>query len=192
MDALERMNRRNERAYRRWKRCGLGLLGCALVAAVCGAQAEKPSAIEATEFVLRDARGLIRASLSIRPDGTPGLAMFDKTGKPRLEIHLSPEDDGGIDLHDSKGILRAAVAVRPDGTPGVGLFGTKGQVRASLDVGRDGSAGVNIYDDASTLRAALALRPDGTPAAGLFDERGHEVRSIECSEEPEVANAPKK
>ena len=37
LEVLERMNRQNERAYRRWKRCGIGLLGCALVVAVSGA-----------------------------------------------------------------------------------------------------------------------------------------------------------
>ncbi len=198
LEVLERINQQNELGYRRWKRRGIGLLGCALVAAVLGAADQKMTTIEAKEFVLRNEGGLMRASLTIRSDGTPGFAMFDKNGKVRLEIDLSPEDDAGVNLHDSTGTLRAAVALRPDGTPGIGLFGTKGQVRASLDVGRDGTSGVNVYDDNGTLRAAMALRPDATPAVGLFDEKGQVLRSIEPTaragrcRHPEEADTPKK
>lgn len=192
LEVLERINQQNERGYRRWKRRGIGLLGCALVVAVSGAADQKMTTIEAKEFLLRGEGGLMRASLAIRSDGTPGFAMFDKNGKVRLEIDLSPEDDAGVNLHDSSGFLRAAVALRPDGTPGVGLFGTKGQVRASLDLNRDGTSGVNVYDDNGTLRAALALRPNGTPALGLFDEKGQTVRSIEPTGEPAVADTSKK
>lgn len=112
LEELERINRCHEGGHRRWRRIGIGLMGCAAVVAVSGAQAQKLSTVEAKEFLLRDAHGLARASLSIRPDGTPGFALFDKTGKARLEIDLNPEDDGGFNLYDNRGVLRAAVALR--------------------------------------------------------------------------------
>ncbi len=158
LEALERINRETERNYRRWKRLGIGLLGCAAAVALAGAVEQKPATIEAREFVLRDDSGVMRASLTIRPDGTPGFGLFDKSGRVRLSFDLDAEGQAGLNLHDGSGTLRAAVAMRPDGTPGLALFGTKGQVRASLDVGRDGTSGVNVYDDAGTLRAAMAMR----------------------------------
>ncbi len=183
LEELERINHRNERAYRKWKRIGVALLGCTLIVAITGAADQKPTIVEAKEFVLRDESKFIRASLAIRSDGTPGFALYDKNGKARLEIDLSPEEEGSLNLSDGSGILRAAVALRPDGTPGIGLFGTKGQIRASLDIGRDGTSGFNVYDDAGKLRAAMALRPDATPALGLFDEDGRVQHSIEPTNE---------
>jgi hypothetical protein len=187
LETLERINRETERKYRRWKRLGIGLLGCGLAVALAGAADQKPGTVEAREFVLRDENGVMRASLTIRPDGTPGFGLFDKNGKVRLSFDLDAEGKAGLNLHDGEGTLRAAVATRPDGTPGIGLFGSRGQVRASLDVGRNGTSGVNVYDDAGTLRAAMAMRPDATPAVGLFDEKGRVQRSIESGDKPKPA-----
>jgi hypothetical protein len=189
VEALERINREIRRKYRRWKRLGLGLLGCAVTAGLAGAAAQKATTIEAREFVLRDDSGVMRASLAIRPDGTPGFGLFDKSGQVRLSFDMNAEGQAGLNLHDDMGTLRAAVALRPDGTPGIGLFGAKGQVRASLDVGRDGTSGVNVYDDAGTLRAAVAMRPDAQPAIGLFDAKGRVRRSIEVGGDAKPAGS---
>lgn len=187
LEALERINREMEGTIRKWRRLGIGVLGFALTAGLAGAAAQKPTTIEAREFVLRDDAGAMRASLTIRPDGTPGFGLFDRSGQVRLSFDLNSEGQAGLNLHDDAGTLRAAVAMRPDGTPGIGLFGANGQVRASLDVGRDGSSGVNVYDDAGTLRAAVAMRPDATPAVGLFDEQGRVLRSLEPGDDPRPA-----
>ncbi len=187
LEVLEGINREHERDQRRWKRLGTGLLGCAALVALAGAAAQSPATLEAREFLLRDESGVTRASLTIRPDGTPGFGLFDKSGRVRVSFDLDAEGQGGLHLHDDSGTLRAAVALRPDGTPGIGLFGDKGQVRASLDVGRDGTSGVNVYDDAGTLRAAMAMRPDATPAVGLFDPKGRVQRSIEADDAAEPA-----
>lgn len=187
LEVLERINQEMEKRIRRWKRLGIGLLGCTLTVGLAGAAAQKPTTIEAREFVLRDDTGAMRASLTIRPDGTPGFGLFDRSGQVRLSFDLNAEGQGGLNLHDDMGTLRAAMAMRPDGTPGIGLFGANGQVRASLDVGRDGSSGMNVYDQEGTLRAAVAMRPDATPAVGLFDKKGKVRRSIELGDEAKSA-----
>lgn len=181
VEELERANRRMEARCRTWRRWGIGLAGGAVTVVLCGAAAHRAATVEAREFILRDDSGAMRAALTIRPDGTPGLGLYDRSGRVRLSVDLDGEGRGGLNLHDETGTLRAAVGLRSDGTPGVGLFGARGQVRASLDVGRDGSSGVNVYDEAGTLRAALAVRPDATPAVGLFDARGRIQRSVEAS-----------
>lgn len=190
LEALERTNREIEGRLRKWRRVGLGMLGFALTAGLAGAAAQKAMTIEAREFVLRDDTGAMRAALSIRPDGTPGFGLFDRSGQVRLSFDLNADGQAGLNLHDDMGTLRAAVAMRPDGTPGIGLFGANGQVRASLDVGRDGSSGMNVYDDGGTLRAAVAMRPDATPAIGLFDGKGRAQRSIEIEDGAKVAGRP--
>jgi len=191
--ALEQIHVQHERTFRRWKRQRILVCACLPVVALAGAADLRQSTIEAKEFVLRDDSGSMRASLAIRPDGTPGLGLFDKGGKVRLSLDMSADGDGSLNLHDASGNLRAAIAIRPDGTPGVGLFGNKGQARASLDVGPDGSSGVNVYNDEGTLRAAMAVRADTTPAIGLFDTHGVVVRSIEppCTKESNVSSAKK-
>ncbi len=103
---------RQRRKYRRWKRLGIGLLGCGLTVALAGAADQKPGTVEAREFVLRDDNGVMRASLTIRSDGTPGFGLFDKNGKVRLSFDLDAEGKAGLNLHDGEGILRAAVAMR--------------------------------------------------------------------------------
>ena len=103
LEELERINQRNERAYRKWKRIGVALLGCTLIVAFTGAADQKPAIVEAKEFVLRDESKFIRASLAIRSDGTPGFALYDKNGKARLEIDLSPEEEGSLNLSDASG-----------------------------------------------------------------------------------------
>ena len=131
LEALERLSREMEGRHRRWRRLGVGLIGCAVVAGLAGAASQKPVSLEAREFVLRDETGAMRAALAVRPDGTPGFGLFDKSGRMRLSFELDADGRPGLNLHDDEGTLRAAVAMRPDGTPGVGLFGAKGQVRAS-------------------------------------------------------------
>ena len=162
----------------RWRRFGfLGMLGIG-VAVGMGAAKSWPS-IQAREFILRDAEGRVRASLSLRPDGTPGLALFNESGQPRLSLDLSTDDQPGVNLHDEDGTLRAALAIRPDGTPGMGLFGSDRKPRVSLDLGLNQTAGFHLFDEAGALRGALAIRPDGSPGLGLFDERGEPGQSLE-------------
>jgi hypothetical protein len=174
---LELASQRFQAALERWKRGGIGLLGCCAVVAICGAAVKSLSTVEGTEFVLRDKSNRMRAALAIRPDGTPGLGFFDDAGKVRLSLELSSQGAPGVNLLGPNGALNAAMAIRPDGTPGVGLFDREGRVRTSLDVGVDGTSGVNVYDPSGNLRAAMAIRPDGTPAVGTFDAEGQVIES---------------
>ena len=182
LEELERINHRNERAYRKWKRIGVALLGCTLIVAITGAADQKPAIVEAKEFVLRDESKFI-----LRLAGDPigryaGLRPVRQEWQGPSRDRLEPRGRGQLESERRIGNLACGRALRPDGTPGIGLFGTKGQIRASLDIGRDGTSGFNVYDDAGKLRAAMALRPDATPALGLFDEEG--ASSIRSNRQP--------
>lgn len=185
VEALEGANRRMDRECRRWRWAGGSAVLGALLLIACGANMAEEAeglegkTVEAEHFVLRDADGLMRAALAIRPDGTPGFGLFDENGQVRLSLDLGTSGASGVNLHDEHGTLQAALTVRPDGTPGFGLFDKEGHLQLSLDSGRDGSAGINVYGGQESLRAALAVRPDGTPALGIFDDRGRIQRSID-------------
>jgi hypothetical protein len=62
--------------------------------------------VEAERFVLKDGQGKMMAILDLNPDGLPLLALFDKDGKSRAQISLSPGPDDGqpfISLSDKAG-----------------------------------------------------------------------------------------
>lgn len=186
LDGLEKANHRLERECRWWKRAGLGSLAGLAVLMIGGAASRSLTTIEAREFVLRDQNGAMRAALSIRPDGTPGLGLFDSKGQVRLSLDLGADESAGVNAYDATGTLRAALAVRPDGTPGIGLFDGLGKPRLSLDTKFDGKPGLNLFDPNDRVRAALAIRPDGTPGLGLFDGDGQIRQSVDYGMEMEA------
>src|SRR4051812_33947683 len=65
---------------RRGKRAGAGVAAGLALGVMGGAALRPAETIEAGEFVLRDREGALRAALTLRPDGTPGLGLFDKAG----------------------------------------------------------------------------------------------------------------
>ena len=182
---LDAATRRLERERRRWRCGGLTLVvGFGLLATAGAAMRETPESVEAGEFVLRDKEGRARAALTIRPDGTPGLAFYDEKKTMRMSLDLGAKgenggDTPGVNIYGEKGELRAAMTIRPDGTPGIGLFDADRTPRLSMDMAADETTGVNIYGPGGVLRAAMAIRPDGTPGLGLFDESGRVVQSVD-------------
>ncbi|MEW4567972.1 hypothetical protein AB1L88_08910 [Tautonia sp. JC769] len=181
LDRMERSNADLRRTLGRWRLAGGSALIAAAFVALAGAAGHAEKTVEAEQFVLVAPDGTPVGRWVVRPDGTPGLGLFDADGRLRLSLDLGADGSSGVNLYDSDGgPQRAALAVRPDGTPGLGLFDERGRPRASVDLGEGGDAGVNLYDaSGEALRAALAIRADGTPALGLFDDRGEVARSIE-------------
>ncbi|MFO0890747.1 MAG: hypothetical protein U0790_16580 [Isosphaeraceae bacterium] len=177
IERLEASNRSLTVAVRRF-RLG-GLVGAATLAILFLTGAVTiPQTLEARNFILRDESGKMRAALAIRPDGTPGLALYEKDGRVRLSLDLGT-DGPAVNLMDGIGKPQAALAMRKDGTPGLGLFDSSGQVRVSLDIHRGGLPAVNLYGDQGLLRAALAVRPDNSPGLGLFGADGDFGASFE-------------
>jgi len=177
LEWLEVSNRSLTMALRRLKLGGLVGVASLAVLFLTGA-VSIPESLESRNFVLRDASGKVRAALAMRPDGTPGLAFFEKDGRVRLSLDLGG-DGPAVNLMNGIGKPLAALAMRKDGTPGLGLFDESGQVRVSLDLYRNGLPAVNLYGDQGLLRAALAVRPDGSPGLGLFTAEGDFGSSFE-------------
>jgi hypothetical protein len=81
--------------------------------------------VEARQFVLRDARGVPRAQLSLLQTGAPRLALLDSQGHMRVGVGVA-DDCPEIVFYDQEGRVRLIVSVRPDGSPRVGLYDETG------------------------------------------------------------------
>lgn len=136
LEVLERSYREMEARCRAWKRLGTAMAAVVVTAGLAGAAADKPepTIVEAREFVLRGDDGSMRAALAIRPDGTPGLGLFDEQGRVRASLDIGTDGSSGVNLYDNTGTLRAAVAVRADNTPAVGLFDGQGKIQRSIEL----------------------------------------------------------
>jgi hypothetical protein len=155
VDAVAGRIDRLERESRRWKwRSGLalvaGLAGAAAsVVALVARPADRSGVIEAGQIVLRDKHGKMRATLAVRPDGSPVLALYDDREGNQLLVGLGP-----------------------DGAVGFDAFQRDGKDRLTLGLWADGTAGLNLFDKGGTKRVTVAVQPDGTPTVLLRDGTG--------------------
>jgi hypothetical protein len=107
-----------------------------------GAMKPEKKAIEAQEFILKDATGKVRATLAASDDG-PGLTLFDAKGQRRIALHII-RGQAALVLFDGEGKYRAQLDVGEDG-PSLYLFDCQGNPRAILAPGTN-STGLLLID----------------------------------------------
>jgi len=136
--------------------------------------------VRARRFELVDARGNVRAVLGTQSDnGAPGFLVSDSAGRPRIALHVSPEDAPAFDLLDASGAPRVHVALDAEGAPLVTLFGPPERPsQALLGVGSDGSAHLRLVQPDGRTRLFFSLQPDGTPYLALMDTEGRPKLSL--------------
>lgn len=86
-----------------------------------------PSGAPALSFF--DQQDNVRADLSLREDGSPGLVLLDEHGRVRGMFRLTPEGVPHIVFTDPEGRPRAAMGLPTDGLPALVLLGDSGRVR---------------------------------------------------------------
>ena len=130
--------------------------------------------VRARRFELVDARDEVRAVLGTQADnGAPGFLVSDAAGRPRIAIHVSPDDSPAIDLLDATGAPRIHVALGEDGAPALTLFGhTDAPAQALLTVTGDGAAHLRLAQPDGHTRLFCSIQPDGTPYLSLMDAEG--------------------
>lgn len=149
-DALTHRLDRVERENRRWKfgtclALAVGVLGVAL-----GAKPEKaPQIVEASGFVMRDAKGVKRVEI-----GAEGFYVNNEDGKRRISIFSGKEGGTGI-------------ALFADDT-------YKKQVLLGIQDKLDGYCGLNVNDDKGAARVLVGLQ-GGKTQLELHDETGKPV-----------------
>jgi signal transduction histidine kinase/DNA-binding response OmpR family regulator len=155
--------------------------------------------IEADEFVLRDAKGAMRAALTMTVDGPglflydqteviragllvgkeePGLALFDSSGKLQVSLALSGEEPKLL-LRDVKGIPRAALSVSEVGTR-LMLSDAQSGPRVGF-AAENGEVSLVFADPVGKPRILLGM-PGGVPGLTLLDNIGRRRARLEIEE----------
>jgi hypothetical protein len=90
--------------------------------------------LSARAFVVQDTRGVPRAELSLRKDGSPAVRLNNVAGRARAILSLQPDGSIAFQLNDEKGIHRSEWSLAPDGSPHLMLVGTDNHSHVALDV----------------------------------------------------------
>ena len=131
---LETLTRRLERleGQNRWLKCLtlMLLLGIAATGLMGQTAPQRPlRALEAEEFLLRDSRGQVRASLGTtqNPNATV-LQIHNENGKPRTRLIVSGDGTSSLEVMDSSDRVRVLLGVRDNGLPRVWLGNEAGKI----------------------------------------------------------------
>jgi hypothetical protein len=131
LDTLRQRLDRLERESRRLKRVTLVVIVGAAAAPVMGQTAPHRSirTLDAEEFVLRDSRGQIRASLGTTqgPSATI-LEIHGDNGKPRTRVTVSSDGTSSLEFMDSGDRVRLLLGVRDNGLPRIWLGNETGRI----------------------------------------------------------------
>src|SRR5262249_51477572 len=113
------------------------------------------------QVAIMDATGVLRTGLGVAADGAPGLGIYDKNGKVRLEVAYTT-DSPRIRMFNAEGTPMLAEGAGPAGGAGIAVYDHSGKERASFVVARDGAPTLRM-GDASASRIGLDVTPDGRP-----------------------------
>ena len=86
-------------------------------------------ALEAEEFLLRDSRGQVRASLGTtqNPSATV-LEIHNENGKPRTRLIVAGDGTSSLEVMDSSDRIRVVLGVRDNGLPRLWLGNEAGKI----------------------------------------------------------------
>lgn len=131
LDTLRNRLDRLERESRRLKRVTLVVVVGAAAALVMGQTAPHRSirTLDAEEFVLRDSRGQIRASLGTTQGPTATiLQIHGDNGKPRTRVTVSSDGTSSLEFMDSGDRVRLLLGIRDNGLPRIWLGNEGGRI----------------------------------------------------------------
>lgn len=175
---LERLERL-ERSNRRLKICGLvTLLGLAGVFAM--GQARPPlQTVEAQEFVVKDASGVVRARLGTSQSAA-SLSLSHEGGRVNLVASGVRGQGAHLAMADGAGKIKGLLLLNPET---VGLYlspvdatGPPKSPRVVFEVLNQGSGGFGFFDRNGVARALMgAVSDDGGSFVSIFDPAGKQV-----------------
>lgn len=175
---LERRLRRVERENRMLRRAGAVLVIGVAAIMLMGQTILHRRSVESEAFLVRDARGQVRAMLKALENGTVGLSFYDQDGVSRAWLRVLTDGTPGLVLSDQSGQVRTMLNVQGDGLVGLLFYDQSGNPRAWLNVLADGTGGLALFDEARESRAWLRLLADGSPGLTFWDGHGNAVRNL--------------
>jgi hypothetical protein len=171
-----------ERDNRRLRRNGVTMmvvlamalgLGAALVyysglAGLPGA----PQTLSATQFMLRDGKGVIRGAWGMTEDGSVRLVLSDAGGRQRVRLSLLEDGSAGLSFADTADRKLAVLGLLADHTTNLALTDPAGIPRAVLGVSPNGSSNLVFADQSGSTRAGLGVDSRGLGTFTLAERRG--------------------
>jgi hypothetical protein len=156
-----------------------GFLGGRLATSPTG---EKPTAavIRAQRFQLLDARGHLRGSFEVDPQGVARLVLNGQNGTPLVSLAADPQGAANIQLSDAKGQDAVMLKTIPQGQQTVALF-HDGQARLALQVQNNGNPAINLYDQNKRL-IAMGLNGQGDSHLTFFGENQQKALQLICKQ----------
>jgi hypothetical protein len=150
-ERVERLEKQNL-----WmKRTGVVAILSAVVLLVSGqAKVDTKKTVEANEFVLKDANGVVRAKLgmgaALLMKNGPGLVLYDERGQEKASVATS-EEETRIYISSGGSLTSSTSTSMWAGMPGktgsgVGSTGPSGVVRMNLDGGVAGGPQIGLQD----------------------------------------------
>jgi len=174
---LERIEKL-ERSNRRLKLGGLVLLVGLAAIGVMG-QARQPQTVEAQEFVVKDAGGVVRARLGTSP-AAASLSLFHDGGRVSLVASGGRGPGAHLAISDAAGKIKGLLLLNSET---VGLYmspvdatGPPKAPRVVFEVLNQGPGGFALYDRNGQTRARFgADSDDGASQATILDATGRSI-----------------
>jgi hypothetical protein len=172
---LERLEKL-ERSNRRLKLAGLALVVALAAIGVMG-QARPPlQTVEAQEFVVKDAGGVVRARLGASQSAA-SLNLFHEGGRASLVVSGGRGQGAHLAVADAAGKVKGLLLLSPET---VGLYlspvdatGPPKSPRVVFEVLNQGTGGFAFYDRNGQTRMLLgAVADDGSSTAIILDASG--------------------
>jgi hypothetical protein len=120
----------------------IGLMGAQRAAVKGEASGRIPAVIQAQKFVLRDAKGGVRAILGSSDDDFSSLTLYDDQNQPRISVDARTDGDAVIVL-TTDGKPKVRVTAERDGSALVTVIGSPGS-GGSLMASKDGGVAVGV------------------------------------------------
>lgn len=136
----------------------VAVLATAFALAVLWALLPRPE-VQASRFMLRDARGAWRGALAIDPEGLPTLRLNDARGRAMLYGLVRADGSPRLRLADSTGRSRVVLEVSAAGQPHARLLDAEG--RTGVHAWIDGT-GRPVLDVAWGATSRHVTLPDST------------------------------
>lgn len=127
------------------------------------------SVVESQSFLVKDADGNVRGAWGLADDGAVRLVLQSGQGDGSLSLTLLPDGSPGISFADSAGQSRMVLGVLPDETATLVFADQAGRTRTVLGVSPDGSSSLAFADRDGSTRAGLGLDPRGIGTFTLAD-----------------------
>src|SRR5437016_1167854 len=130
--------------------------------------------VEAQEFVLKDGGGVVRGRLGCASNGEPRLLLLGKKGMSCLELGLRcPDGSPGLALGDATGRFRGGFLLDEAGNPTLSLHGANGVIRVVLRAEEGKGSGLVVSDADGVPRIDVLWDQEvGMPSVRLHDRQG--------------------